>query len=1019
MKSWVGRVSVFFVFLLGGSVLWSSAWANYSMSFRGEDHHYYARMLFQLEGRPKGFYTMLRGNLLSVKFEESIDVADSLVLPESLLSHVEHVKQTPDGHQFIFTLRSPHYRVRQFVGEGGVIGIDLIRTRRVLGIQSFYTPIPDVVVAPAVASASVSVGVSITEEGSQNVSDEVKPEGKVDAIRSVFANPPVPMRRPARVERIRHYHTVDRTDPDGLAVRLQKDGSRNTLLFPWQKDVAAAVFARGEFLWVVFDEDSPVRYQLSDEDKEVARPLEEVQSRHSTILRFYVPKLERVFALKKGSAWHVSFGGELSNVQRLLEEERDVFVPDYSTYQPNALLVSLQEDARAIKLYDPVVGDELVVVPTERGAMLRQLHRYVDYDLLQTAQGVALVIRSDGVQFKKYRSTQQLEVVGPSEHMDILHQRFIQIVKENTTPEDEPEIVVAQPKSLLNFERWLQVDDDSDFAESKQHLRHTIALASDAEKNLYRLELAQFYFAHGMAREALAVIDVIKKNIPDLRQTLDLQFLEGVSYYMDGRYDEALAVLRSVDLAFVSDPQASSEVRFWREAAKVRLEYAADLQYLPYQQSFLSLYPRWLREDMALLTVDALLGQEKVEVAKRTLDTVKLDIETARDRRNYYYYLQGILAAKESDYEVAQTLWKKVVKDGMDRHNRAKASFALTRLRYYQKEIDLAEATKEFDRVRVMWRGDRLERRLLKLMGQLFAEHGRYREALTAWREVLVYYPKTSDGLQIANLMNRTFVALFNESGADTMPAVEALGLYYDFRELTPIGVAGDEMIQKLSDRLIEVDLLDDAAALLTHQVKYRLEGEEKGRIGTKLALVHLMARNPELVFEAIDVTEPYVVSKELKLYRHMLAVQARIQQKKYDEALAMLEGVDTEDALLTRVDIHFRKKDWRNIILTAQSFFDLAVEYERKKPFNLRESDMLVRLALAHAFEGNHRALDQLYDNFNEMVFWDGKHEKILEFLQKGTAPVDPFVLDETLYVDDMQRFLDRYRVRIVQSNS
>ena len=50
----------------------------------------------------------------------------------------------------------------------------------------------------------------------------------------------------------------------------------------------------------------------------------------------------------------------------------------------------------------------------------------------------------------------------------------------------------------------------------------------------------------------------------------------------------------------------------------------------------------------------------------------------------------------------------------------------------------------------------------------------------------------------------------------------------------------GDDMIRKLADRLVSVDLLDRAGDLLNHQVRERLEGEDKSRVGMRLAMIHL-----------------------------------------------------------------------------------------------------------------------------------------------------------------------------------
>ena len=73
------------------------------------------------------------------------------------------------------------------------------------------------------------------------------------------------------------------------------------------------------------------------------------------------------------------------------------------------------------------------------------------------------------------------------------------------------------------------------------------------------------------------------------------------------------------------------------------------------------------------------------------------------------------------------------------------------------------------------------------------------------------------------------------------MQPLTALALYDEYRELTPAGSEGDEMIGRLADRLVGVDLLDRAVALPDHQIKFRLKGEKRAEAGTKLALVHLV----------------------------------------------------------------------------------------------------------------------------------------------------------------------------------
>ena len=52
------------------------------------------------------------------------------------------------------------------------------------------------------------------------------------------------------------------------------------------------------------------------------------------------------------------------------------------------------------------------------------------------------------------------------------------------------------------------------------------------------------------------------------------------------------------------------------------------------------------------------------------------------------------------------------------------------------------------------------------------------------------------------------FADLFLNGAADQLGDLDALSLYYDFRQLTPAGAKGDEMIRNLARRLVKVDLL-------------------------------------------------------------------------------------------------------------------------------------------------------------------------------------------------------------------
>src|SRR5918912_2177414 len=96
------------------------------------------------------------------------------------------------------------------------------------------------------------------------------------------------------------------------------------------------------------------------------------------------------------------------------------------------------------------------------------------------------------------------------------------------------------------------------------------------------------------------------------------------------------------------------------------------------------------------------------------------------------------------------------------------------------------------------------------------------------------------------------FTELYLGAKGDDLKPVDALAMFYEFRELTPIGRRGDELIRRLADRLASVDLLDQAAELLQYQVDHRLEGAARAQVAARLAIIYLANRKPDMAITAL-----------------------------------------------------------------------------------------------------------------------------------------------------------------------
>ena len=174
------------------------------------------------------------------------------------------------------------------------------------------------------------------------------------------------------------------------------------------------------------------------------------------------------------------------------------------------------------------------------------------------------------------------------------------------------------------------------------------------------------------------------------------------------------------------------------------------------------------------------------------------------------------------------------------------------------------------------WRGDETEAEALQLLGRLYAEDGRYRDAFQIMRTALTAYPRSEMTRRIQDEAAVAFDSLFLGGKGDAMPAIDALSLFYDFRDLTPVGRRGDEMIRKLADRLVSVDLLDQAAELLQHQVDNRLQGAARAQVAVRLAVIYLMARKPDRAIQVLRATRSADLPNELRNQR--LLIEARAQ---------------------------------------------------------------------------------------------------------------------------------------------
>ncbi len=194
-----------------------------------------------------------------------------------------------------------------------------------------------------------------------------------------------------------------------------------------------------------------------------------------------------------------------------------------------------------------------------------------------------------------------------------------------------------------------------------------------------------------------------------------------------------------------------------------------------------------------------------------------------------------------------------------------------------------------FDGLRYRWRGDATELETIRALGQLYLAQGRYREALEALRSAGVRLPSLPEAQQLQADLNAAFRGLFLDGLADGLEPLQALALFFDFKELAPIGADGDLMVRKIVRRLVDVDLLPQAADLLKYQADNRLDGVPRAQVATDLAVIYLMDRKPEQALQAINASRTTVLPTALAAERRLIEARAWTGLGRYDSALEIL----------------------------------------------------------------------------------------------------------------------------------
>jgi len=152
--------------------------------------------------------------------------------------------------------------------------------------------------------------------------------------------------------------------------------------------------------------------------------------------------------------------------------------------------------------------------------------------------------------------------------------------------------------------------------------------------------------------------------------------------------------------------------------------------------------------------------------------------------------------------------------------------------------------------------------------------------------------------------------------------------------------------------------LLGRAAELLEHQLQYRLKGIEMARVGTRLAVIHLMNGTPEGAIRALRRSRLKEMPQDLLVQRRHIRARALADMGREEDALKRLVGDNSIDAETLRADFYWRAGNWLEVAEATERLLDLT---NLKAPLSGFASRHILRYAVALALADDVKGLNRL----------------------------------------------------------
>src|SRR3984893_15222031 len=560
-------------------------------------------------------------------------------------------------------------------------------------------------------------------------------------------------------------------------------------------------------------------------------------------------------------------------------------------------------------------------------------------------------------------------------------------------------------RPVFDVGEWRKNQTESFFARQDALIAAEAAAEHD-KRTPPRIDLARFYMSRGMNQEAKGGLDLVLAGADAGPEDAVALMLHSAASILIGRPEQGLKDLANPAIGTNYDSQ------LWKALASARQGKWADAREKFKNVEFaITALPIELQR---IVIVEAMRASLEVRdysgAAKRGSDLEVIGLPP--ELKPAVSVLRGRLAEALGHEKDALDQYR-MATESSDRLAATEAKLFEIELRQKSDEISQADAWRELETLAVTWRGDGLEVKTLEMLARIYSDTGRYGESLAATKTATRLQPNSELSRQGQDAASALFAQLFLSPKGDDLPPIDALGMFFEYRELTPIGRRGDEMIRRLADRLVAVDLLDQASELLQYQVDRRLEGAARAQVAARLSMVYLTNRKPDRAIAALRSTRIADLAGELRQHQPLLEARAQSDIGRHDLALDIITNIGGREAIRLRSDIYWAARRWRKASEQIELYYaDCLRDF---KPLNSSEKSDVIRAVVGYALAEDAIGLARFREKYAALMSGDADRAAF----ETASAPVSASSAEFALIarmaasVDTLDGFLREMKTR------